>query len=270
MGRPVIMMPNSDGCCFVDYKQKDSHEEPGQSYPKPFSRLYDFKPVSSGMTLEEAALVLGGRGNLWTKYVYLCALAETLWTPPANKDLDAFLRRLAVHNRRLENLAIFCTAVINSLFFGGPGPPGTCGTWRNSHKEMRNFTQFEAPSAKATWEFVRYIFCNKLQKYLILGAKPHKLLGETSPSRIASFQNVTMRKSNSCIDLDLKHTYLGFFMTFEPLSNFLPRLEVAHYSILCNTTTYAILGNIFNLRQGSSLISARQFDTMKPTKGGFA
>jgi hypothetical protein len=37
---------------------------------------------------------------------------------------------------------------------------------------MRDFTHFEAPLGVC-----RVYFCNKLQKYLILGAKPHKLLG---------------------------------------------------------------------------------------------
>jgi hexosaminidase len=117
MGRPVIMTPNSDGCYF-DYKQKDSPEEPGQPYPKPFSLLYGFSPVSAGMTQEESARVLGGQGNLWTEYIYaskiaeymifprLCALAEALWTPRENKNFEAFSRRLAVHNRRLESLDI--------------------------------------------------------------------------------------------------------------------------------------------------------------------
>jgi hypothetical protein len=37
---------------------------------------------------------------------------------------------------------------------------------------MRDFTHIEAPLGVC-----RVYFCNKLQKYLILGAKPHKLLG---------------------------------------------------------------------------------------------
>jgi hexosaminidase len=117
MGRPVIMTPNSEGCYF-DYRQKDSPEEPGQPFSQSLSRLYDFNPVSEGMTREESALVLGAQGSLWTEYVYaskiaeymifprISALAEALWTPQAHKNFESFTRRLTVHNRRLENLDI--------------------------------------------------------------------------------------------------------------------------------------------------------------------
>jgi hexosaminidase len=120
IGHPVIMAPNSDGC-YLDYKQKDSPEEPGQPFPKPFSQLYALNPVSAGMTKKEAALVLGAQGNLWTEYIYaskiaeymlfprLCALAEALWTPGANKNFDDFKSRLTVHNGRLERLdLLYC------------------------------------------------------------------------------------------------------------------------------------------------------------------
>jgi hexosaminidase len=117
MGHPVIMTPNNDGCYF-DYKQKDSPEEPGQPFSNAISQLYELNPVSPGMTRQESALVLGAQGNLWTEYIYaskiaeymifprLCALAEALWTPKANKSFEDFKRRLTVHNHRLESLDI--------------------------------------------------------------------------------------------------------------------------------------------------------------------
>jgi hexosaminidase len=73
------------------------------------------------MTKKEAALVLGAQGNLWTEYIAssklaeymlfprLCALAEALWTPAANRDFDDFKTRLTSHNRRLEKLdLLYC------------------------------------------------------------------------------------------------------------------------------------------------------------------
>ncbi|MDR3284424.1 MAG: beta-N-acetylhexosaminidase [Treponema sp.] len=122
MGHPVIMTPNSDGCYF-DYKLKDSPEEPGQPFPKPLSLLYALDPVSPGMSAGEAALVLGAQGNLWTEYIYaskiaeymifprLCALAEVLWSPKANKNFADFTKRLTTHNRRLESLGILYSRV---------------------------------------------------------------------------------------------------------------------------------------------------------------
>ncbi|MDR2783718.1 MAG: beta-N-acetylhexosaminidase [Treponema sp.] len=117
MGRPVIMTPNSDGCYF-DYKQKDSPEEPGQPFPQLFSQLYALNPVSTGMTKKEAAFVLGAQGNLWTEYVSaskfaeymifprVCALAEAVWTPEANKNFEDFKKRLRPHTSRLEDMDI--------------------------------------------------------------------------------------------------------------------------------------------------------------------
>jgi hexosaminidase len=117
MKHPVIMTPNSDGC-YLDYKQQDSPEEPGQPFPQSFSQLYALNPVSPGMTKEEADFVLGAQGNLWTEYIYaskiaeymifprICAIAEALWSPEANKNFEDFKKRLAINNNRLEHLHI--------------------------------------------------------------------------------------------------------------------------------------------------------------------
>ncbi|MDR2632734.1 MAG: GNAT family N-acetyltransferase [Treponema sp.] len=48
---------------------------------------------------------------------------------------------------------------------------GACGTLRNSYEETPDFTHFEAPLGVCKEDF-----CDKSQKSLILGAKPHKLL----------------------------------------------------------------------------------------------
>ncbi|MCZ8217546.1 MAG: family 20 glycosylhydrolase, partial [Cyclobacteriaceae bacterium] len=57
---------------------------------------------------------LGAQGNLWTEYVpdfkqveymalpRMCALAETLWTKPEQKNYNAFLTRLRNHAKLLD------------------------------------------------------------------------------------------------------------------------------------------------------------------------
>jgi putative hydroxymethylpyrimidine transporter CytX len=55
-------------------------------------------------------------------------------------------------------------------------PLGACGTLGNSYKETPDFMHFEAPLGVCKEDF-----CDKSQKSLILGAKPHKHLGINLP-----------------------------------------------------------------------------------------
>jgi hexosaminidase len=120
LGHRVIMTPNSEGC-YLDYQQKDSPDEPGPFFNSPLSKLYALNPVSAGMSREDAALILGAQGNLWTEQIVsaklaeymafprICALAEALWTPCENKNFEDFQTRLTTHNQRLELLdLLYC------------------------------------------------------------------------------------------------------------------------------------------------------------------
>jgi hexosaminidase len=114
-GHRVIMTPNTEGCYF-DYRQSSDSEEIGQYPVATVAQCYQMDPVSPEMSAAEAALVLGGQGNLWSELIYggriaeymifprICALAESLWTPREAKDFADFTRRLVVHRRRLEAL----------------------------------------------------------------------------------------------------------------------------------------------------------------------
>jgi hexosaminidase len=123
-GHRVVMTPSSDGC-YLDYRHYDDPEEPGAA--SRISRVYDAymsDPVTPEMTGEQAALVLGGQGNLWSELIYadrwaeymlfprMCARAEALWSPRETKDFASFARRLPEHLKRLESL--------NILFYRGP------------------------------------------------------------------------------------------------------------------------------------------------------
>jgi hexosaminidase len=117
LGHRVIMTPNNEGC-YLDYKHRDDPEEPGQYAVATPDQSYGMNPVSPKMNGTEAALVLGGQGNLWSELIYagkiaeymifprMCAIAEALWTPPEIKNLAGFKRRLSVHQTRLERLHI--------------------------------------------------------------------------------------------------------------------------------------------------------------------
>jgi hexosaminidase len=113
------MAPNTEGC-YLDHKHTDDPEEPGQVYAGIASvyKSYSMNPVTPLMKSENAYLILGGQGNLWSEYIYagkiaeymifprLCAIAETLWTPQENKDFGDFSQRLEVHQKRLDLLGI--------------------------------------------------------------------------------------------------------------------------------------------------------------------
>ena len=115
LGHRVIMAPSTDGC-YLDYRHSEDPEEMGRARISRISQIYNMNPVDPGMSAEEAGLVLGGQGNLWSEVIYsgkiaeymifprICALAENLWTPRSSKDLVDFARRLPVHQARLDRL----------------------------------------------------------------------------------------------------------------------------------------------------------------------
>ncbi|MDR2758758.1 MAG: beta-N-acetylhexosaminidase [Spirochaetaceae bacterium] len=123
-GHPVVMSPSNDGC-YLDYRNYDLPEEPGAG--SRITRVYDTymtDPVTPEMTRDQAALVLGGQGNLWSELIYagrwaeymifprMCALAESLWSPRELKDFASFSRRLPAHQKRLD--------MLNILSYRGP------------------------------------------------------------------------------------------------------------------------------------------------------
>jgi hexosaminidase len=116
-GHRVLMSPSTEGC-YLDYKHNADPEEPGQLGVSTIRQGYNLEPVSPFMSAAEAALVMGGQGNLWSELIYadklaeymifprICALAEALWSPGTPKDFDDFTRRLKAHQKRLDLLGV--------------------------------------------------------------------------------------------------------------------------------------------------------------------
>lgn len=106
LGHDAIMTPSSH-LYFDHYQTTDVANVPlaigGYS---PVSKVYNFDPIPSKLTAEEAARIIGVQANLWTEYIpttqqveYMLmpridALAEVQWTMPEKKDYDQFLPRL--------------------------------------------------------------------------------------------------------------------------------------------------------------------------------
>ncbi len=95
---------------------------PGERFPTGFMNttdsVYAFEPVPAEMTPEQAALVLGAQGHLWTEYIptvaqleyqafpRLCALAEALWRERGSGSFPSFRARMARHRERLGVLGV--------------------------------------------------------------------------------------------------------------------------------------------------------------------
>jgi hexosaminidase len=116
-GHDVIACP--DIAAYLDYRQS---EDPGE--PTPVGTLltladaYAFEPVPSDLTATESSRVIGGQANIWTEhmesarrvdymaYPRLCAIAEALWSPAADRDFADFSARLEPHLSRLDALGV--------------------------------------------------------------------------------------------------------------------------------------------------------------------
>ena len=117
----VIMTPTT--FCYLDYYQVDKSIQPTVPIAiggfLPLEKVYSFNPsVTDSLTTEQAKHVLGVQGNLWTEYILtpeyaeymifprLLAIAETGWTPQADRNFDDFKKRLEVHKKRLDYLNV--------------------------------------------------------------------------------------------------------------------------------------------------------------------
>ncbi|MCE5345574.1 MAG: family 20 glycosylhydrolase [Bacteroidales bacterium] len=103
MKHHVVMSPTQ--YCYFDYKQTDP-----KIVPEPInwgllrlSQVYKFEPVPDNV---DPQYILGGQGNVWSEHIPTCrqndymtwpramALAEVLWSPKVERDIDEFIPRL--------------------------------------------------------------------------------------------------------------------------------------------------------------------------------
>jgi hexosaminidase len=116
-GHDVVMAPTSH--TYFDYYQGEKESEPRAIGGfLPVETVYEFEPIPSELTAEQARHVLGGQGQLWGEFIpdrphreYMafpraCALSEVLWSPRGNRDFSRFLIRLRPHLERLETAGV--------------------------------------------------------------------------------------------------------------------------------------------------------------------
>ena len=105
-GKNAVMCPTSH--CYFDYPYANT----------PVSKVYSYNPIPAAMTPEQAKLVLGGQGNLWTEWIptrnrldemtwpRAAALAEVFWTPRSEQSWPDFERRLSTEYVWLAKLGV--------------------------------------------------------------------------------------------------------------------------------------------------------------------
>ena len=117
-GHDVVMTPTTH--CYFDFYQAQIGQPQAAGYrpPLPWETVYEFEPIPVEIPADKAHHVLGGGGNLWTEsmpnyghlqfmaYPRACALAETLWSPKASRNLADFKARLKTHTNLLDALGV--------------------------------------------------------------------------------------------------------------------------------------------------------------------
>ena len=118
-GHKAIMTPGQ--YCYLDSYQDAPTMMPMAFGPyMPLHKVYSYNP-REGLTEEQAALIHGIQGNIWTEYVptddmlefliypRILALAEIGWSNPAERDYENFKRRAidAVNGLREKGYAAF-------------------------------------------------------------------------------------------------------------------------------------------------------------------
>lgn len=105
-GIPVIMCPQHG--CYYDWGYA------GNSTRK----VYEWNPVSDGVTAEQQALIKGAQAALWTErittmdrvewmlYPRICALSEVLWSEPSARNWDDFYQRITAFYPVMKKLGI--------------------------------------------------------------------------------------------------------------------------------------------------------------------
>lgn len=137
LGHDVVMSPVS--AMYLDYLQTHSPNEPaGRPKLNTMETFYAFEPVPSELEASRHGHILGLQANMWTgdtrtfagvqhnTFPRLAAVAETGWTPAANKDYASFLQRLPEQLRRYDELGIGYArtpfeVIVDATLLPGPG-----------------------------------------------------------------------------------------------------------------------------------------------------
>ncbi|MDI9881881.1 family 20 glycosylhydrolase [Flectobacillus longus] len=109
----VVMCPESH--YYLDYYQSLQASEPiATAGFTPLEKVYRYEPIPAILNPTEQTYIKGIQGNAWSEYLvseaqaeYMLfpralAIAETAWSPKAQKDYDDFLQRLRLQEKVLK------------------------------------------------------------------------------------------------------------------------------------------------------------------------
>ncbi len=116
-GHKAVMVPTSH--CYLSVYQGDPVTEP-ESFRGllTLKKVYSFEPVPPELTAEEAELIIGAQGCLWTEYITdgtraeymilprLSALSEVIWSPSDRRNWEEFNIRLPKMLERFDAAGI--------------------------------------------------------------------------------------------------------------------------------------------------------------------
>ena len=117
-GHDAVLTPNGQ-TYFDHYQSRDTAHEPlAIGGFLPLDTVYTWEPMPAALEPQFQSHILGVQGQLWTEYLpdpkaveymaypRMTALAEVAWTPTAQRQLEDFHARLAVHAERLRILDV--------------------------------------------------------------------------------------------------------------------------------------------------------------------
>jgi hexosaminidase len=113
-GHDVVMTPTTH--CYLDYYQSQNTDQEPLAIGGylPLDTVYNYEPVPSELSPDEAKHILGAQGNVWTEFIAttdyleymllprLTAIAELTWTPKEMKNLDDFKKRMETQVERYK------------------------------------------------------------------------------------------------------------------------------------------------------------------------
>ena len=104
----VVMSPGSP-CYFDHYQHSDKENEPvAIGGLNTLEAVYAYHPIPDELDEQKRHFILGAQANVWTEYINtfeqveymalprMAAMAEVLWSVPAQKNYSDFLQRLSV------------------------------------------------------------------------------------------------------------------------------------------------------------------------------
>ena len=111
-GNNAIMSPTSH--LYFDYYQARTGEPLAMGGLIPLEKVYSYEPIPEGLDINQATMILGAQGNVWTEYIKtpemveymsvprMTALSEIVWSKRKKRDFSEFRKRLNFYKYFLD------------------------------------------------------------------------------------------------------------------------------------------------------------------------